>query len=263
MQVYLQVAARTFQRHLAYRAANLAGLATNLFFGAVYVSLYRALYWQRETAGGLDAQDAVTYATVTQALLMVMTAFGNRELSERIVRGDIAIDLGRPLDLYRYWGAVDLGRAAYYLLFRGLPTWLLGLWLFRASLPATPLAALLVVAALAGGMLVSFAFRFVVSSLAFVTVETRGIQYLSSAPILFLSGFIIPLNFLPEGARAVVEWLPFASMAHLPVSVYLGKVAGAELLRAMVVQAAWFLLLTGLGRLLLRHTLRRLPAFGG
>ena len=213
--------------------------------------------------GGLNAQDAVTYATVSQALLMVMTAFGNRELSERIVRGDIAIDLGRPLDLHLYWGAIDLGRSAYYLLFRGAPTYLLGLWLFRASLPSGVFTWPLVLVALAIGMLLSFAFRFVVNSLAFVTVETRGIQYLTSAPILLLSGFIIPLNFLPEGARAVVDWLPFSSMAHLPISVYLGKIQGVGLFRAFAVQLAWVALLTGIGRLILRRTLRRLPAFGG
>ena len=63
----------------------------------------------------------MTYAVVAQSLLMVMSAFGNRELSEAIVKGTIAVDLARPIDFYLYWAALDLGRAVYYLFFRGHP----------------------------------------------------------------------------------------------------------------------------------------------
>ena len=42
--LYWHVAVKSFQKNLAYRAANVAGIATNLFFGAVYVLIYRALF---------------------------------------------------------------------------------------------------------------------------------------------------------------------------------------------------------------------------
>ena len=45
--LYLRIAVKSFQKHLAYRAANLAGIATNAFFGAVYVLIYTALFTDR------------------------------------------------------------------------------------------------------------------------------------------------------------------------------------------------------------------------
>ncbi len=133
MSVYLAIAVKSFQKHLTYRAANLAGIITNMFFGAVYVFVYVALFEGRTTVGGLDVRDAVTYVVLTQALLMAMSAFGNRELSESIMKGQIASDLSRPLDFYLYWAAIDLGRAVYYLIFRGIPTFAIGLILFRRT----------------------------------------------------------------------------------------------------------------------------------
>jgi ABC-2 type transport system permease protein len=263
MSVYLHVARKSFQRHLAYRAANLAGIATNLFFGSLYVFIYIALFKNRETLGGLDVRDTVTYAIITQALLMAMSAFGNRELSEAIIGGQIVTDLSRPLDFYLYWGAIDLGRSAYYLIFRGIPTFVLGLLIFHARLPRQPEIWLLFLLAVSLGMLASFAFRFIVSSLAFWTTDSRGINYLVSTTILFFAGFIVPLSFFPDRLRHLTEWLPFRAMAHLPVSIYLGRSDGMALWRALGLQVLWLITLVLIGRVVLRNVVRRLSIHGG
>ncbi len=260
---YLRVALASFQRQLAYRAANLAGLGTNIFFGAVYVFVYTALFRGRNSMSGLDLRDTVTYAVITQSLLMVMSAFGNRDLSESIVRGEIATDLSRPVDFYLYWGAIDLGRSLYYLFFRAMPTFLVGLLLFRPRLLQAPQAWALFLAAVLLGMVVSFGFRFIASSFAFWTTDVRGINYLVSTAILFFSGFIVPVNFFPERLREVVVWLPFRSLADLPIQIYLGKIGPAPLLRAMGVEVLWVIGLAALGRLTLRSMVRRLSVQGG
>ena len=263
MRVYWEIAKKSFQRHLAYRAANVAGILTNTFFGAIYVYIYLAVLRGRGPIGGLDAQGAVTYVVVSQSLLMAMSAFGNRELSEAIIRGDIVIDFIRPLHFYRFWAALDLGRALYYLLLRGIPTFLIGWALFDIRLPSDPIPWLLFVVCLALGMAISFAFRFITSSLAFWITDARGVNYLTSTLILFLSGFIVPVNFFPDRLRSVVEWLPFRSLSHLPINVLLGNVTGAELGRALIVASAWLFGLILIGHGVLRVVTRRLTAHGG
>jgi ABC-2 type transport system permease protein len=260
---YLHIAAKSFQKNLAYRAANLAGIATNTFFGAIYVSIYTALLRDRGTVGGLDTADAVTYAVISQSLLMAMSAFGNRELSEAIIRGQIASDLGRPVDFYLYWAAIDLGRAVYYLIFRGVPTFVLGVLLFHASLPADLGTWLLFFICIVSGMLISFAFRFITNSLAFWTTDARGINYLSNTVIMFFAGFIVPLNFFPPWLRVVAQALPFRGLAALPVNVYLGKLSGPELTRVLAVQTAWFVALVLIGRWVLGRMVQRLTLNGG
>jgi ABC-2 type transport system permease protein len=263
MAVYLAVAVKSFQKHLTYRAANLAGILTNSFFGAVYVAVYSALFQGRTAVGGLDVRDTVTYVILTQALLMAMSAFGNRELSEAIIKGQIASDLSRPVDFYLYWAALDLGRAAYYLVFRGIPTFVIGLLLFHPRPPAGPIAAAGFVLCALTGMLLSFAFRFIPNCLAFWTTDARGINYLVNTIILFFSGFIVPLNFFPAGLQKAALLLPFAGLANLPVNVYLGKWGPAELAPALALQAGWMVVLALGGRLVLGRVVARLTIHGG
>jgi ABC-2 type transport system permease protein len=263
MSVYLAIAAKSFQRHLAYRAANLAGILTNTFFGAVYVFLYIALFQAREAVGGLTLQDTITYAVISQSLLMVMSAFGNQDLSEAIIKGEIISDLSRPVDFYALWAAIDIGRAVYYIIFRGLPTLAISWVLFHPSPPAGPAAALLFLPAIALGMSISFALRFTTNSLAFWTTDVRGVHYLTQTLVLFLAGFIVPLNFFPPGLRLVAQLLPFQTLANLPINLYLGKLSATELTRQLLLNLAWLAVLVTAGQFTLRSMLRRLTTNGG
>lgn len=261
--VYLHIGIKSFQKRLAYRAANLAGIATNAFFGAIYVLIYRALFEGGRIVNGYSVDDAVTYAIVAQSLLMVMSAFGNRDLSESIVRGQIVTDLSRPLNFYLYWAALDLGQAVYYLIFRGIPTYVIGMLLFRGHLPVDPGAWLLFGVSVATGMCVSFAYRFIIGSLAFWTTDVRGLMYLSNTFILFFAGFIVPIVFFPAPLRALAELLPFQGLSQAPIDVYLGKTAGPELARILALQAAWIAVFGLAGHWLLGRMMRRLAINGG
>lgn len=263
MALYWHIAVKSFQKHLAYRAANLAGIATNAFFGAVYVLVYTALFTDKGEVGGFTLADTITYTILAQSLLMVMSAFGNRELSDAIVKGTIAVDLARPVDFYLYWASLDLGRAAHYLIFRGIPTFAIGAILFGVKAPASLGVFLLFLGTVALGMVVSFAFRFITNGLAFWTTDARGLIYLTNTIIMFFSGFIVPLNFFPPPLQAVANALPFRALAQLPINVYLGKVAPAELISTVAADFAWLLALVILGRVVLARMVRRVTLAGG
>lgn len=263
MSIYLHLAVKSFQKHLAYRAANLAGIATNTFFGAVYILVYTALFQGQEEVGGFTLADTVTYAIIAQSLLVAMSAFGNRELSDAIVKGTIAVDLARPVDFYFYWAALDLGRAVYYLIFRGLPTFVIGALLFDVKLPPSPGVFALFLVTVGLGMVVSFAFRFITNCLAFWTTDARGLLYLANTAIMFFSGFIVPLNFFPPQLAAIATALPFRALAQVPINVYLGKLTLVELVPIVVNQLAWVIALALVGHLVLSRMIRRVTLAGG
>lgn len=263
VSIYRHIAVKSFQKHLAYRAANVAGIATNAFFGAVYVLIYTALFANAAQVGGLTLADTITYTILAQSLLMAMSAFGNRELSEAIVKGTIAVDLARPLDFYLYWASLDLGRAVYYLIFRGLPTFVIGALLFGVKWPPSFGVFLLFLLTVALGMVVSFAFRFITNCLAFWTTDARGLLYLTNTFIMFFSGFIVPLNFFPPQLQAVANALPFRALAQLPINVYLGKVTLAAWLPTIANELIWLVALVIVGRLILSRMVRRVTLAGG
>jgi ABC-2 type transport system permease protein len=74
VRLFYEIAVRSFRRHLTYRAATVAGLITNLFFGLLRMSVLLALIGAG--ANGWTARDAITYVVLTQAVMMFVSIFG-------------------------------------------------------------------------------------------------------------------------------------------------------------------------------------------
>ena len=244
--LHVAIATRAFRRYSTYRAATLAGIFTNSVFGIIYSFAYLALWEASPGAGGYDAQDAVTYVWLGQALLMTIALWGGGttdDLAERIRTGDIAIDLYRPVGLVGWYLASDLGRAAYHLLTRGLAPTLIGLVVFDISLPASPLHALAFAVSLVLAVVVSFAIRFLVASTAFWLLDQSGVKVMSGAFAIFFSGMMLPLVLFPGWLGTVAQALPWASYVQVPADIWLGKHTGSGLLVALGFQVFWAVVL--------------------
>jgi len=263
VRAYLAAARLSFRRYQAYRAANISGLVTNGFFGVIRSYVFIALYHNRPVAEGYDLVDALTYVWVTQSLIMPLYIWSWQEIALTIRSGAIATDLARPISYFGYWLSQDLGRALYHILYRLFPTIAIGLVLFRVSLPNGPTAWLAFPLALLIAIVISFSFRFMVNVGAFWMTDLRGIYAFSTIFVNLLSGFLVPLAFFPAAIRDVVQYLPFAGMVSIPMSVYLGRFAPGELLGALVLQAAWAAVFIAAAHALLHRATRKLVVQGG
>ena len=136
MRLYFEVARRTYARISTYRSATVAGAFTNTVFGFLLAYVLLAVYAERPEVGGFDAVDAVTFTFVAQGMLMVLGMFNDTEMADRITTGDVIVDLQRPYDHQAWWAGVSYGKAAYYVLFRGIPPFLIGALVFDLRLPS-------------------------------------------------------------------------------------------------------------------------------
>ena len=264
--LHVAIATRAFRRYSAYRAATLAGIFTNSVFGVIYSYAYLALWDANPTAGGYDAQDAVTYVWLGQALLMTVALWGGGttdDLAERIRTGDVAIDLYRPVGLVGWYLASDLGRAAYHLLTRGVGPTLIGFAVFHISLPSSPLTALAFAVSLVLAVVVSFAVRFLVASTAFWLLDQSGVKVMSGAFAIFFSGMMLPLVLFPGWLGTLAQALPWASYVQVPADVWLGKHTGADLVTALGFQLGWAIALLAACQGVLRLATRKVVVQGG
>ena len=264
MQIYWEVAKRSFRRWSTYRAATWAGAFTNTFFGFLMASILLAVYRQRSDVGGFDAVDAVTFTFLGQGFLMLVEAFGgDAGLSERVRTGDIVTDLYRPVDLQAYYLAQDVGRAAFVAFARGLPPFLIGGLVFHLRTPTEPVVIVAFAVSTVLALVVSFGLRFLVGMSAFWTLDANGTLALFNPLIIFFSGAIIPIVFFPGWLEDVSRAMPFASILQVPLEVFLGKHRGTELWHVLGVQAAWAAVLLAGGRAVLSAATRRVVVQGG
>jgi ABC-2 type transport system permease protein len=263
LRFYLEAARAAFRRQVIYRWANLAGLAANTFFGIILSYVYLALYQSRASAGGFTAVDTLRYLWLMQAITMVVLTFGWYDLLLTIRSGDVVADLNKPCDFFWYWFSREAGRSAYYLIFRGLPTYAIGALLFGLGLPGGPARWLAFALALLGGTALGITFRFLTNITAFWLVEGRAAAQMLQIVALFCAGTYVPLAFFPTWLRVAAEWLPFGGMQNVAGEVFTGRLAGSTLLPALAWQAVWIVALIVLARVLTAAAMRRVVVQGG
>ncbi len=262
MRLYYEIALRSFRRATMYRGAYIAGLLTNAFFGAVMTFVYRAIYAAGGTVAGFSMNDAVSYTWVTQSLISIGGAWITGELMSTIRTGEVVTDLSRPWSFYGYWLSRTLGERAYNLLVRASLTYLIGIFLFGARVPA-PGDVLAFAVAMGLAMLVSFSLSFMVNLSAFWLVDATGVMLIATTVQLFFSGFLLPLAFFPPALAAVAHALPFQAITSLPAQVFLGKIGGAELGGVLLLQLFWAVVLAMAALLVQRAAMRKLVIQGG
>lgn len=263
MRLSWELALRGFQRVAAYRSAAVAGAITNTFFGLLRAYVFIALYETRPQVGSYDLRDALTFTFLTQGMAALVEIFSWWRIAETVRTGQVATDLMRPFDYELSWLAQDYGRAAFQLVFRSVPPFLVGAALFGMVLPPDLVHWLALAPSLVLAVAISFAWRFCLNLSAFWLLDYRGVAGLASIVVLLLSGFLVPIAMFPDGVRTVVYLLPFASFVAVPIDIFLGKASGWDLAALLALQAFWAVTMLLVGRLVLHAARRKLIIQGG
>jgi ABC-2 type transport system permease protein len=259
MRAALAFARAAFQQHLTYRIANLAGIFTNAFFLVMRAYVFEACYAARDSIGGLSVAQAVTFASITQCVLMVAPQWGSIGVAANVRTGQIAVDLLRPVDLVVAVLAGRVGVSAYYAVVRMVPMIAIATAFGILAAPsAGGLAAFLVTLAL--GSLVANALLLLVELASFWIESERGVRYAMMGLALLPSGLILPVAWFPEPVRTLFRLTPFAYTMNLPAEAWIGT---ADLVPGVAVQVAWLVALLALCRLGVRAGTRRLQVAGG
>ena len=263
MGLFLRIIRLGIQQQITYRTAILAGLATNFFFGLLRVSVLIALYAGREEVNGLSQQDAVTFVAISQALIAFLWIFGSWDLMVSVYDGSIGADLLKPVRLFVFWMARDLGRSLVNLVGRGLLLILVFALFYPITVPQRLEQWLLLPFALLLGWLVSFTWRFLVNLAAFWTPDARGIGRIAFTLVGVFSGFLMPLRLYPDWFVQLCKLTPFPALFNTTVEIYLGILTGNELWLALLNQLLWIVILICLVALVLRAGVRHLVIQGG
>ena len=259
--LYARLVRYGFRRHATYVWAAIAGAFTNSVFGILRAYILIALWQARPGLAGYDVADAVTFCFVTQALIGPMQLFGGGlTLPERIRTGDIALDLVRPASLQLWTLAEDLGRAGYLFFVRGIPPMLLGGALFGVVTPAGAGQWLAFLASFTVGVLVSFAWRYLVALSVCWLLDDRGVNAFSLVLTTLFSGMLLPLGLFPGRLGELARALPWSAMVQAPTDVYLGK---APIAQTLAFQCFWAVALLALGALATRAIRHKVVIQGG
>lgn len=267
MKKYISFFRMRFAMGLQYRAAALAGIVTQFFWGAMNVLMYRAFYESDAAAFPMSLEATVTYVWLQQALLLLFAAWLiEHEIFDDIVSGNVVYELCRPIDIYDMWFARSVANRLSRAVLRCLPILLVAGFLpapYGMTAPASATHFVLFLFTCVLGFFVTVAFFMLVYALTFFTISPSGLRILITSVVEFFAGGIIPLPFFPDGVREVMELLPFASMQNVPLRIYSASMSAGEMQRAIALQVFWLIALVLLGKALCCMAMRRMTLQGG
>jgi ABC-2 type transport system permease protein len=263
MRLYWEVARRALQRQLAYRTENLAGLVTNSFFGYLRAAFLLAVFQVTNNLAGYDAEAAVTYAWITQAMIMIVALWGWWDVEQTIRTGDVVSDLSKPFSYLGFWLARFLGRSLYFFVFRGAPIMLCGQVLFGLHWPSSVGAWIAFMLSTVLAVVVSFGWRFLLNMSAFWTTDARGLGGLAEGVAMFMGGFVLPVRLFPDWLQPIALALPWTAIVQVPADLFVERLTGSAALSALGLQAMWAVAMLGAAQLLTTVATRRVVIQGG
>ncbi len=267
MKKYISFFKIRFISGLQYRAAAWAGIATQFAWGGMTLLMFWAFYQNGENSFPMTFPELSSYLWMQQAFLaMFMAWFFDGEIFDSITSGNIAYELCRPCDLYSMWFTKNMAIRLSKVMLRCMPILLVAAFLpypFHITLPPDFFAGVLFLISMVLGFLVLISFSMLIYISAFYTLSPMGIRMLATSVIEFFAGAVIPLPFFPEALQPIMYALPFASMQSTPFMIYVGHISGMEIVKSMVLQVIWLVVLVIAGRLLMKRALKKVVVQGG
>lgn len=268
---YLAAFRARFQLVLQYRAAALAGFATQLWWGAIRILVFAAFYGVNAAAAPIGLTDVVTYVWLGQALLALQPWLADPKVGQAVRSGGVGYDRLRPLDAYGYWYVRTVGwmlaralpRAVLMVLAAGIVLPLVGLgdWAWRP--PSGVTAALLFVPAFILMVMLAAAILMLANIVVAASLNERGVNAVLAPLVIVFSGSLLPLDFYPDAWRPFLHVQPLAGLVDIPFRIYFADLTGNAALRGLALQAGWAVVLIGLGRFAMERMMRRLEMQGG
>lgn len=257
---------------LRYRIAVLAGLAAQVWFGAITLMAYAGVYRNAPHATALlSLQQAMTYTWLQQAMFRVLPIGCLPQVATAARTGAIGLDLLRPVGLWEWWYAASLAwlagstipRAALMIVVAGPLAHLCGLggW----ALAAPPDATALVCAFLSFGLGVALSGVIVMwlNVLTARTLSPRGSYAIATPLAVLLSGMMLPLPLYPDWAQTALLWQPLAGVTDIPIRIYLGVPIHGGVLAGLGIQCLWIAILSMVGRFWMARVVERMEIQGG
>lgn len=202
-------------------------------------------------------------------LVLVGRAFSSMPgLADSIARdvrdGTIKKYLTQPVDMlaYLFWARVA-HKLVYY--FVAIGPFALVFYLCRSFFAGWPgpvtLAACVLSLCLA--FLIGFLLEALIGLISFWFLEVSSLLFIFMMLNYFLSGHMLPLDWLPAPLNGWVLYLPFQYLAYFPAAILLGRYTPDQLATHLAVECGWVALLFVANRVAFARGVRRYGAFGG
>lgn len=256
-----------FKKELQYKAATISGAITQIFFGFMYIMIFMAFYKSNGEPTNFTLIQMSSYIWLQQSFYVMFRFFdGDRDLSKKIINGDVSYQMLKPISLYNQWFISYYTSSIAKASLRAIPMFLIFLLLpfdIGLSLPVSLNAFLMFLLTFFLGTILVVAvnlFSYILVSIFHSRGAVFGIVNIIAS---LLSGALVPLALLPDSFIRIISYFPFRYIFDIPYRLYVGNISVNGSYIYVLIQIFWIILAITLGKLWLNKRSKKLIIQGG
>ena len=226
----------------AYRGAFVTGMLANFIQVIVFYYVWKSIFIYEKTVNGYTWQMMQQYVFAAFLCNSVFSMGFEMSTAERIVKGDIILDLLKPVSyrgmlFFRMLGTAGMEFAVTFVLTAGCYLAVNGVQYLDG------VRFFLFLTALFLGMGVKFSIQYLFSLLCFYTDNSYGVTKAREVLTGFFSGAFLPLAMFPGIFKDLVAYLPFRAVVDIPCSILVRALPAEDCIRQLLLQSAWIAVL--------------------
>jgi ABC-2 type transport system permease protein len=265
MEKYLHVIGIGIQNNLTYRVNYLSRTLFSFIPLFAMLSLWHTIYGNKNDISGYTQAQMIFYYLLV-AVVDVFTAINEDDwqIAADIREGNISQFLLKPVDYLWYRLCLFFSGRIAFISMACVPLAIF-IFCFRNYFvaPAGETAMLVFPVSIVLTALLQFFMSYAMAMLAFWLLEISTFIFILFAFEYIASGHMFPLDVLPGALKHILFFTPFPYQMYFPVSLYMGKISGADLWGGLLMQFIWVLLAYVFARFMWRRGVRHYSAFGG
>ncbi len=268
MKKYWHVLNIGIQNNLTYRFNFLARTVFGFIPLIAILYVWRAIYEGKGSGamvGSYSFAQMITYYLMI-TLVDALTAVNEDDwqIATDIKDGNISQFLLKPVDYLAFRLCLFFSGRLTYLAVAAIPLAVFSLCLHSFFVfPQDWTTFVIFLLSVLMTALLQFFLSYAMAMLAFWVLEVSTFIFILFAFEYIASGHLFPLDILPRPLQEVLYFTPFPYQLYFPVSIYMGKVTGVELLQGLILQAFWVGAAYGLARWMWARGIRKYSAVGG
>ena len=257
LEKYLSIIVISIKASSAYKIKLFFYALTGITQFISYHYLWSSLYNDGREYNGFTGGTILTYFVVSFLIQSIIPRWIAMEIGWGVKRGEIINVFLKPIGFRKYYLLYAFGDVIFTLIFMGLPIMLIA-FLSASLVPCGNILFFMFSLIISYG--IAFNLFYLVGLISFVTTNIWGIFLTFDLVNLFLSGALLPLQFMPRWLVMVIKILPFRYIVDFPISVWL---TGKTDINEIFIQILWFVLLSIITNFVYRRAISRLDIFGG
>lgn len=259
LRIYWAFLKRETRLVFVYRAQIMIWIITGVL-PLVMLAAWLAL-GQGGPVGSFEPRDFIAYYLAVIFVRQMTGVWIIWDMDYQIRQGEFSNLLLRPINPLHHWAVMAMG-SKWLRLVLLLPTLGTAAYVLDARYALDPLNVGLFIVALFNGWLLSFFIQYMNGLLAFWITQAVAVFDLWFGLWSLFSGYLIPLELMPEVVQRLAFWLPFRYQLAVPLEIILGRLHGTDLWIGIAMQIIWIAIAYALCRVMWQRGLKKYSAVG-